>query len=392
MNKYIFCSSVLVLVLVIVIGIFRAGTINARQTVSKNDTQLIVDGDVVVQKFIQLHVATPQQVRALYLTAWAGGTNSIKTHVADLIDASPSLNAVVIDIKDATGKIAYRSNVPLAVDIQSSSNRIPDIQSLVEYFHSKGIYVIGRVSVFQDPVLARQRPEWALQTTDGEVWLDRGGLAWLDPAQKSVWDYNVAIGAEAYEKGFDEINLDYVRYPSDGDMAILGNHRPTASVRISTIGTFFAYMDKQFRNMLGVPLSADVFGLTTSAPEGNDLGIGQDFLTIAQHVDAIAPMIYPSHYTSGFAGQSVPAQAPFTVIDKATADAIKKLNTAQLPIRIYRPWIQDFDLGTPYGVPEVQAQISALQKNTIDSYMVWDPANRYTVDAYSPDVSGTAKN
>lgn len=383
MNKH-FTHPILLLVVVVIIGTSVSSKATEKQEalLDENNTRLVMDGGVTNNTFEQEHIPTPKQVRALYLTAWAGGTNSIKNHVAGIIDKSPTLNAVVIDIKDATGELAYRSNVPLAVEIKASSNRIPDIQSLIDFFHSKGIYVIGRISVFQDPLLATKRPQWALRTTDGAVWLDKSGLAWLDPKQKSVWDYIVSIGVEAYQNGFDEINLDYVRYPSDGNLALLGESRPTAPIRTKNLEEFFLYMDTQFRQILGIPLSADVFGLVTSVPLGDDLGIGQEFITIARHVDAIAPMIYPSHYAPGFAQQSVPARAPFAIIDKATADAVLKLSNAQLPVTVYRPWIQDFDLGSTYGITEVHDQIRALEKNGIYSYMVWDPANRYTPEAY----------
>ena len=129
------------------------------------------------------------------------------------------LNSVVIDIKDYSGKILYGSRVPLVSQLKTKENRLGDARALIKKLHDNNIYVIARQTVFQDPILAEKKPEWSVKDIGGGLWRDKKGLAWVDPTQKAVWNYNLAIAKEAIQLGFDEINFDYVRFPSDGDMS-----------------------------------------------------------------------------------------------------------------------------------------------------------------------------
>ena len=166
--------------------------------------------------FVATHLPTPEPVRALYMTSWVAGTPRLRERVIKLIEETEA-NAIVIDIKDDTGKISFAVDDPFLAP--AVERRIPDIRELIARLHEKNIYVIGRISAFQDPHLTATRPEWAVRrASDGEVWTDRKGLSWIDAGTTEAWDYLVALGRAAYEVGFDELNYDYIRFPSDGNM------------------------------------------------------------------------------------------------------------------------------------------------------------------------------
>jgi len=168
----------------------------------------------------------PEIIRAVYLTSWSGGSKSRIDYVIDLAETT-DMNAVVIDIKDFSGQIAYDINVP-EVELYGAENiKIWNIESLLERLHEQGIYVIARVTVFQDPLLAQARPDLAVHSntkleeaelSEDTLWTDYKGLGWIDPTNEEAWNYTVSIARDAASRGFDEINFDYVRFPSDGDL------------------------------------------------------------------------------------------------------------------------------------------------------------------------------
>ncbi len=328
------------------------------------------------------HIKTPESVRGLYMSSWVMGTKSARDRVIEAAE-SGDINALVIDIKDATGKLSYTGTDPLIEKYGSYSNRVKDIQDIIKDLHKKGFYVIGRVSVFQDPVAAEYDIDSAVQNPDGTLWQDRNRLTWVDPSSEKHWQYITAIARESYRLGFDEINLDYVRFPTDGkssDMTfMISGQKPDKSAIITK---FFQYMDAEIRQKSGIPMSADVFGLTTTVPDTNDVGIGQNWIALLPYVDALCPMIYPSHYANGSFGYKNPAEYPYEIITKALEGAIAKNKTAGQPLSKIRPWIQDFDMGAKYEVDKVKAQIRAGNDLGITSYLSWDPANRYTPGAY----------
>jgi hypothetical protein len=329
-----------------------------------------------------VHIDTPDSVRALYMSSWVAGTPSIRNRVIKTIE-SEGLNAVVIDIKDATGKVSFMGISGLVGQYNSYSTRVRDMAKFIRELHEKGIYVIGRVAVFQDPLAAEYDPSTAVQTASGDIWVDRNKLSWVDPSSEAHWKYIASIARESYSIGFDEINLDYVRFPTDGNMSdirypLSGDTPKKAAI----ITKFFAYMDTEVRKGSGIPLSADVFGLATTVPDTHDVGIGQNWIALLPYVDALCPMIYPSHYATNSFGYTNPADHPYEIISAAVKGAIAKNATLGESIEKIRPWIQDFDMGANYDAEKVRAQIKALSDLGVDSYLSWDPANTYTKGGY----------
>jgi hypothetical protein len=371
---------IIVLVLLILSIIFLLSNF-VYSTSYKNDfaDQLVVEKEKpkeVVRKVS--HIETPKDVKAIYMTSFVASSEKMRTPLIDFIDQS-EINSVVIDIKDYTGFVSIKLSDPKLKDLAVEEVRIVDIENLIDILHSKNIYVIARVAVFQDPIFSKRRLDLAVQTKAGELWKDRKGLSWIDAGSKEYWDYMVTLSKEIYNKGFDEINFDYIRYPSDGNMKDIYYPKTLDQSKSETLASFFKYLNDNLRAN-GIKTSADLFGMTTSVKD--DMGIGQVLEKALPYFDYIAPMIYPSHYPSGFEGFKNPASYPYEVIYKAMSDGVVRAETASSTKDKFRPWIQDFDLGADYGVTEIKAQIKALNDLGLYSYMVWSPSNRYTKEAF----------
>ncbi len=347
------------------------------------------------------HLTTPTPVKALYMSSWIASSAKLRQHVLNLIDTTEA-NAIIIDIKDDTGRLSFLVDDPSITAMGVPENRIRDIIPFINELHGKNIYVIGRISTFQDPYMSKLKPEWAIKKkSDGSVWKDRKGLAFLDPANKNVWPYLVSLAEASYNIGFDEINFDYIRYPSDGNIKDI-NYNLTADengvmrTRSDNLQAFSKHLYETLKKDLpGIKISADLFGLTTTATD--DMGIGQVLEKELPYFDYIAPMVYPSHYGHDFQGKLEPAKHPYEVVFGSMKGAVEKLNklkadpatppdiAARLDIHQLRPWLQDFKLaGVAYTADMIKLEKKATYDNGIDSWMIWDPSNVYTAAAYNP--------
>ena len=277
------------------------------------------------------------------------------------------LNTIQLDVKNEDGRIGFLAPVALARDTGAARLYYRPWQTAARV-HRAGLYLIGRVVAFQDPVVAAARPELAIRRADGSVWSGHGGLAWIDPHDRRVWKYVVDVAAAAARAGFDEIMFDYVRFPSDGDVGAIRYSRPGAS-QAETIAAFLRYASGRLRP-LGVRVSAAVFGLSATV----DVGVGQDPRLIGRAVDAVSPMVYPSHYTSGSYGLADPNAAPAETVAGALRDfraALRGTDTRLVP------WLQAFSLGRAYGLAEVQAQVEAARAAGADGFLLWEHEGLY---------------
>lgn len=330
--------------------------------------------------FAATHIRTPIQVKALYMTSWVAGNQKRRAELVKLIDET-ELNSVVIDIKDYTGMIAFKVEDPYLKEIGTVENRIPDVRDFIKKLHDKNIYVVGRVSVFQDPALVKKRPDLAVKKMSDQtaVWHDFKGISWLDAGETEVWKYAVALGEESYKSGFDEINFDYVRFPSDGNMKDIFYPKSQGKVKADVLREFFAYIHENLKPK-GPMISADLFGMTTTNTD--DLNIGQLLENVLPFVDYVAPMVYPSHYPVGFMNFAKPAEKPYEVVKYSMDKAFERASTTPQKLR---PWLQDFDLGAVYTPEMVRAQIQAVYDSGLDSWMLWDASNRYTSEALNAE-------
>ena len=320
----------------------------------------------------------PRTVKAAYLTYYGFADRQIRGRVLDLI-ARTELNAVVIDIKGDRGWIPYRTEVPLALEAGAQGPVIlKDFDGMLGDLRGRGIYTIARIVVFKDNVLANHRRDLAiLDTRTGKPWVDRENLAWVDPFRTEVWDYNLAIAREAIRKGFDEIQFDYVRFPTDGKLAAARYAKPNSKeTRLPTIAGFVERARGELGAM-GAFVAADIFGYT--AFNENDTDIGQRIEELAPHLDYICPMVYPSGYHVGIPGYRNPVRHPYEVVHESVR-LIRKRATG-LPVQV-RPWLQDFkDYAFDrriFGVPEIRAQIKAADDAGGLGWMLWNPKNDYT--------------
>ena len=338
----------------------------------------------VINPIVVTHIDTPKVVKAVYISAWVAGSPKFRDSIIKMIDET-ELNAIVIDVKDSTGRVSFDMAVPEVQKEGSIEKRISNVRALTDMLHKKNIYIIGRVSVFQDPYMTKKHPEIAVtKKSDGTVWQDRKGLSFLDPAKKEVHDYILAVAKGAYEEGFDEINFDYIRYPSDGNMKDINYHLATGETRSDNIEKFFKYLSGEMKKEKNIPISADLFGLTTEAMD--DMGIGQVWEKALPYFDFLCPMVYPSHYPAGHMGYKNPNAYPYEVINQALVGAIKKTDKVVGDKNKIRAWLQDFDMGTTYTKEMVEKEFKAVYDNGLTSWMLWDPANKYTPSALELEV------
>ena len=329
---------------------------------------------VPVKKIIS-HMTTPSQVKAIYMTNWVAGNKNLRSSLVKIADDT-EINSIVIDIKDYTGRIAFEVYDPILKEIGAYEKRIVDVEEFIEELHKKNIYVIGRISVFQDKYLVGRRPDLAVKRkSDGGIWKDFKNISWLDPWSKEVWDYIVALAKESYGVGFDELNFDYIRFPSDGNMKDISYPLSNGKIKSEVIGEFFAYLRENLGD-IGAPLSADLFGMTTTNTD--DMNIGQNLENALKYFDYVSPMVYPSHYPKGFNNYPNPAAKPYEVVKFAMDSAVNRAVKATTTPRKLRPWLQDFNLGATYDAPMVRAQIQATYDSGLDSWMLWNASNRYT--------------
>jgi hypothetical protein len=327
------------------------------------------------------HVSTPAQVKAIYMSSWVAGTPSFREKLVGIADRT-EINTIVIDIKDYTGKIAFEISDPSPIleEFLSIENRIPDIVDFLNYLHDKNIYVIGRVAVFQDPHLVKVRPDLAVKKLSDKnvAWADRKGMKWLDTGSKEAWDYVVEIGKASHAIGFDEINFDYIRFPSDGNMKDIYfpiSQLSESRAKHDVVREFYEYLHASF-SPLGIPISGDLFGMTTTVTD--DMNIGQILEDGLRNFDYVAPMVYPSHYPPTWNGFKNPAANPYEVIQIAMKAGVDRAIAIGVDPKKLRPWLQDFDMGATYTPDMVRAQIKATYDVGLDSWMLWDPGNTYT--------------
>ena len=312
----------------------------------------------------------PVEVRGVHVTgALASLPGKLNTYAAM---TKFGLNTIELDVKDEGGEIGFApAGVPLARKV-GAVRSFYDPRKVVRQLHRRGIYLIGRVVVFQDPMLARGRPDLAIQRPDGSVWTTNAGLGWVNPYDRRVWDYAVRIAAAAARAGFDEIMLDYVRFPSDGDVASAVYPGKTSVPRGELIASFIAYA-KERLGPLGVRVSTALFGLSAT----RDMGIGQVPKWIAQHVDHVHPMAYPALYGGGELGIVSPSAEPGETVFRTLVDFKRQVRGSRVQLI---PWIQDWN----YDAEQVMQQVRAARLQGAKGYLLWNANGIYTTSALAP--------
>ena len=352
------------------------------------------------------HQKTPKAVKAIYMSQCVAATKTFRAKLKRLVQDT-ELNAIIIDVKDYTGTVSFKTDNS-KIPSHGAGCVSKDLKEFVAELHDAGIYVIARITVFQDPAYSTLHPELAVKrkSNPNAVWTDRKGLAFIDVGAVPFWKYIIELARESHDViGFDELNFDYIRYPSDGNMAdTLYTH--SRGSKAEQLEKFFMYMAKKVRKPDAsghIPeLSLDLFGMT--ATNLDDLTIGQVLERAMPYFDYIAPMVYPSHYPRGFHGYADPNKNAYGVVNFSMTRAAERAYATSTPIAAFpftpiasttpqlykkpsypktqmRPWLQDFDYGGDYGPKEVREQIQATYDAGLTSWMLWSASNRYTRDA-----------
>ena len=344
----------------------------------------------------------PVKVKGIYLSAHVAGNEEKMQEMIQKIDET-EINAVVIDVKDDNGRITFQMDQPLVEETGAVEAFIPDIQGLMDTLKEHNIYTIARVVSFRDPYLAEKKPELALKLADGSLYRDKKGMAWVNPYKQEMWDYLVDVGIQAHQVGFDEIQFDYIRFSTEkgiGDVVydeadVRGRDKKTV------ITEFVQYASEKLKNE-GAFVAADVFGAVMGGGIDSDT-VGQSYGDMANQLDYICPMIYPSHYSSGNFGLEHPDMEPYKTIFGALQKSGKVLLDASRADNhesrqaIVRPWLQDFTatyLGEgnyiTYGATEVAEEVRAVQDAGYEEWMLWSAANKYHLEGLSADGSSAA--
>lgn len=363
-------------------------------------TALIIAFNLVNPSFAELppnaqkDSSSPEKIKGIYISGWTAGSSKKFSRLLELIDET-ELNAVVIDIKDAEGLVSYRSKVQWTKAAGARSYAVKDMSLLLGNLKERNIYPIARLVCFRDPLLGRAYPDIALKAKDGSLWKDRAGVGWLNPYNKDGWKYLLDLSKEAASLGFKEIQYDYVRFPTDGDIKNIDyGERTSISDRSRAISNFLAYAKAELKPF-GVAVSADLFGIAATDARGGRY-IGQDMVKMAREVDYVSPMIYPSHYANirqNGTGQLIndvlfkyPDLEPYSVVYNSLSVAQKRLKNSNVSGRL-RPWLQAFtasylgkDRYQPYNGKQIKEQIKAVSDAGIDEWMLWNANNRYPND------------
>ena len=382
--------------------------------------------ELIDNRTVVTHVPIPEAVKAIYMSSCVVGTPSFREKLVTLIEET-EVNSVMIDIKDFSGTLAFSPDSDTWQPAwQAAECGARDMREFIKALHDKDIFVIGRITVFQDPFYTSHSPDLAVKRADrATVWQDYKGLSFIDVGARPYWDDVVQLSIDSYNVGFDELNFDYIRYPSDGPMSDIAFTHAEATEygtdKQANLEAFFSFLHEEMTKeenfaaykhentgrTEAIPhTSADLFGMTTT--NYDDLSIGQIQERAAPYFDYIAPMVYPSHYPGSFLNLGNPNDHPYKVVYHAMKSGVDRMaasttrlegfqherimteNASGTPVftgqyskPVYggdklRTWIQDFDYGGDYDANDVRAQIQASYDAGVDSWMIWAPSNIYT--------------
>jgi hypothetical protein len=380
-RKYRLRRTVALVVLIVVAALIALGaTVVAGHGSSDHNDAAKTSTTAKPTKKAITRTPLPDEVRGVHVTmALANEPGKVDEYLK-----VPGLTALELDVKDENGEVGFLMPASTLARKVGASKPYYKAGVVAGKARKAGVYLIGRVVTFEDPTLSAARPDMAIRTTSGGVWTNNAGLGWANPYDKRVWDYVVGIAERAAKAGFDEIQFDYVRFPSDGPIENAVFTHKAAEPMGWTIARFVHYATQRL-HPLGVRVSVDVFGLSAT----HDLGIGQVPGRLAKYVDAVYPMTYPSHYNAGEFNLPDPSATP----GETVAFSLRDFNNAMLGRKANLiPWLEDFSLTSAHRPPEeVQAQIDAARRAHAKGFLLWNPEGVYTeqVLKYAPATTNT---
>ena len=314
-------------------------------------------------------------VRGLYVNRWATQSRNRMRQLIAMAD-STEINALVLDMKDEFG-LNFRTTDSLIARNAGNSGAMPELRAMLDTLRAHDIVSIARLVVFKDSVAARANPEHTIRKADGSVWRDHEGLAWVNPYDAKIWEYNMRVADEMIRLGFDEVQFDYIRFP-EPYKSLPPQVFPGANDRSKpdVIAEFLRVACGRI-NALGGRCTADIFGLVTTVR--GPLEIGQEWEKLAPVTDVLLPMVYPSHYPKGAFGVARPNAEPYKIIHTAISKARERNEKLGItkPEHV-RPWLQAFQHGQPvYGPAEIEAQKQAVYDAGYEGWILWAPGSKY---------------
>ncbi len=321
----------------------------------------------------------PEAVKGIYVSAWAMGTKKIREENFLSQMEGTELNTIVFDVKDDEGRVVFETDSPLVTETGAVRMALADLPGMIGVLHDRGIYTIGRLVAFRDPYIREVKEDWVLKNEDGSVFTDEKNNSWIDPTNEEACSYLLEVARDCADAGIDEIQFDYVRYPSavtDEMAGCDGQGRREAILE-------FAERCREEFGEIGIPFSLDVFGTVIHSPSDQEI-IGQDYRSLALEADAISPMVYPSHYDNGTFGIQYPDLEPGETVYQSLMKSNHLLEGENVNVR---PWLQDFtaDYLEHYrecGPEEVREQIEAVYRCGMTEWLIWDPSGHYNWDAF----------
>jgi hypothetical protein len=323
----------------------------------------------------------PAQIRGIYLNAYAAGSKARLPKLLAIAD-STEINAFVIDVKDEKGA-HYPTQIALAKQLTQPGEVTLNLKNLVDTLHAHGVYAIGRVVVFKDPILSKAKPEWSIKNPSGGLWMDKAGNTWVSTWDPNVWEYNIQIAEEVLKAGFDEIQFDYIRFPEPFPSLPAQVHAHAKGDRTDAIVAFLRKAEPRIHAAGGV-MAADVFGLSPNDPK--DVNIGQQWEAVLANADHVLPMVYPSHYmATHLRGVPTPNKMPYETVFNSVGIGVMRLDKLKQagvkPARVI-PWLQAFNApwvnkNYPYGPEQAAAQIKAVHDTGLEDWIFWNPGSRY---------------
>lgn len=364
-----------------------AGDNSSDSNITEIDGSTGRDGSTDIPKTSHIsHIKKPDNVKALYLTGWTVGDTKGLNRFLELANKT-EINAYVVDIKDDDGLVGYESNLPAVREINAWMKKY-DADKVLKTFHDNNVYVIGRLVCFKDPVYSSKRADLAVKNTSGGLWHDNNEMTWLDPYNHDSWPYLIDIAKEAVQKGFDEIQFDYIRFPNDGNKKAM-SFNDGGVKKYDLINEFISYAKKELPDII---LSADVFGIICESPEDTE-DIGQYLELIGKDIEYISPMVYPSHYALGQVVNNVkfnkPDLEPYAVVYNSLLKAKNRISSVENYKSNIRPYLQGFTAPwlrkgnyQIYGAKQIREQIRAVYDSGFKEWIIWDPSNKYPEDAF----------
>lgn len=410
----------------------RAGTDTDSDTVKGTEAETGNGETEAQEETVTEPFAEKVRVKGIYVTGAMAGTSNMDNLIA-LVDRT-ELNTMVIDVKNDEGRVVYDMDSAFVREIGAVKEYVSDMPGLIRKCKEHGIYLIARIVAFKDPFLAENRQDLALTDKNGNIFRDKSGLAWVNPYKREVWDYLLEIARQAASVGFDEIQFDYIRFSTDAGMSKVDFGEEALEQDKEDVITEFTIYAAQELHDMGVPLSADVYGVIIDSKLDASI-VGQNYYEMAKHLDYISPMVYPSHYGPGNLGLAVPDAQPYETIFRSmktsrkvlagmgreaedmqvsgndisgndvSGNSISENSTSgnsmdaadpkelvpNQEIRAdVRPWLQDFTATwvkghIRYGPEEIRAQIQAVYDAGYEEWILWNASNRYTEGGLLPE-------